>query len=211
MPAKNSLKDYIENGYYHLYNRGVAKNNIFVDQQDYAVLLSYLKEYLSPPIALTPEQIIQSGSPYQRNNFYEEIRLLAYCLMPNHFHLLLHQNEPRSIETFMRSVFVRYSGYFNKRHDRVGHVFQDVYKGVLIKNDEHLWWLSRYIHRNSLEILASGQPLSSYPYSSYASYLGLNNKVWLDTSPVLSEIKDYSHFVENDPVPGIDIDNLVLE
>lgn len=196
MPAKNSLKEYVENGYYHVYNRGVAKNDIFLDAQDYGVFLSYLKEYLSPPITPPREEIINSANPYQRNNFFEQIRLLAYCLMPNHFHLLVRQNEPRTIEEFMRSFSVRYSGYFNKRYKRVGHLFQGVYKGVLITHDNYLWWLSRYIHRNPLEIMDKAQLLFSYNYSSYAAYLGLTNPAWIETATILNQIRNYQAFVE---------------
>jgi len=97
MPAKNSTKLYIENSFYHLYNRGVEKRIIFLDQQDYFVFLSYLKQYLLPldKNKLT-EKLTDPDISYKDrdkilkslrlNNFASEIKLIAYCLMPNHFH-----------------------------------------------------------------------------------------------------------------------------
>ncbi|KKT72905.1 MAG: hypothetical protein UW69_C0077G0018 [Microgenomates group bacterium GW2011_GWA2_44_7] len=208
MPARNALKLYLEHGYYHIYNRGVAKNNIFLDQQDYAVFLSYLKEYLSPPATLYSAD--SRGRDYQRKNFYGEIELITYCLMPNHFHFLLSQLKSRSIESFARSLLGRYVTYFNKRHERIGHLFQDVYKGILIKNDEYLLWLNRYIHRNPTQILGDRIPLASYKYSSYPAFLGLESHNWLKPNIILTQIKDYQGFVEQTekemPISGLTLE-----
>src|SRR3990170_2216093 len=100
MPAKNRIKEYSENSYYHIYNRGVEKRLIFLDQQDYGVFLSYLKEYLLPKNekelfsrlsnpTLSPKEKDKILKLLRLNNFAGEITLLAYCLMPNHFHLLI--------------------------------------------------------------------------------------------------------------------------
>lgn len=196
MPSKNSIKAYAEGGYYHLYNRGVAKNEIFLEEQDYAVFLSYLKEYLSPFIPPSDEQLKHQGYFYFRKNYHQKIELIAFVLMPNHFHLLLKQNESRTIEAFMRSIISRYSRYFNKHHHRIGHLLQDVYKGILVENEEYFWWLSRYIHRNPIELLKKGKSLSSYPYSSYPAYTGLKKIEWINTNNILKQIKNYRDFVE---------------
>lgn len=196
MPSRNSLKTYFEGGYYHLYNRGVVKNKIFLDERDYAVFLSYLKEYLSPFIPPSEEQIKHQGYVYFRKNYHQKIELLSFVLMPNHFHLLLKQNQPRIIEGFMRSLLTRYSGYFNKKYKRVGHLFQDVYKGILIDGEGYFLWLSRYIHRNPIDLIKSGSGLSSYPYSSYPAYLGLKKSDWINTNNILKQIKNYKRFVE---------------
>ncbi len=196
MPAKNRVKSYVENGYYHLYNRGVAKNEIFLEKQDYAVFLSYLKEYLSPFEPPSEQETKEKGYIYFRKNYYQKVELDAFVLMPNHFHLLLKQTEPRSMEGFMRSLATRYSGYFNKHHNRVGHLLQDVYKAVLIENEEYFWWVSRYIHRNPSEILGQNKKLSSYQYSSYPAYLNIEKIKWINTKDLLSQIKNYRDFVE---------------
>lgn len=204
MAAKNAVKRYCENGYYHLYNRGVNGNNIFLNEQDYGVFLHYLKEYLSPPRMPTPEEIAAMRTPYLLKNYQEEIELIAFCLMPNHFHLLLKQKDRRSIVGFMRSLLIRYSQYLNKGHERIGHVYQGVYRGILIENDEYLWWLSRYIHRNPAEILETNQRLEDYPYSSYSVYLGLKDISWIKPEMILANIKNYQNFVEGpeEKAPG---------
>jgi putative transposase len=195
--AKNAVKRYRENGFYHIYNRGVAGNPIFFNQQDYGVFLHYLKDYLSPPRPVTPEEIKKMGVRYQVNNYFDEIELVAFCLMPNHFHLLLKQLRRRSIVGFMHSLLIRYSQYVNKTHQRVGHLYQGVYKGILAEQEEYLWWLSRYIHRNPIELLGPSENLADYPYSSYATYLGLKKIAWVKPEIILGSIKDYRGFTEN--------------
>lgn len=141
MPSKNSLKDYVKGGYYHLYNRGVEKRSIFQDQQDYSVFLSYLKTYLMPKDEQGLRQRLSDSkiSAKERdtilkllglNNFYEEILLISYCLMPNHFHFLVKQNSANSIDGFMNSLCTRYTMYFNRKYKRIGPLYQDVYKQV---------------------------------------------------------------------------------
>jgi len=152
MPARNSRKEYLENGYYHIYNRGVEKRIIFLDQQDYSVFLSYLKEYLLPKDekGLRNRLFDPSISPRERdkiikklnlNNFSNEITLLAYCLMPNHFHFFIKQKSAGSMDKFMNSLGTRYTMYFNKKYKRVGSLYQGVYKAVLVDSDVQFLYL----------------------------------------------------------------------
>lgn len=215
MPARNRIKQYLRNGYYHLYNRGVEKRVIFTDKQDEGVFLSYLKEYLSPKDQGTLAQILMdSESTYQErakaarllrmNNFSEGLELLAYCLMPNHFHLLVKQKEERTIEKFMRSLCTRYVQYFNKKHNgRVGSLFQDTYKAVTIESEEQLWHVSRYIHRNpatkGLSLIECPQP------TSYPNYLRKINQGWVKPQETLSSFarsgfNSYMSFVEDSSI-----------
>lgn len=180
MPAKNVVKYYLPNSIYHIYNRGVEKRKIFLDDQDYKVFLSYLKEYLSP---------IQQGATLRYRDltgkYFDEITLLGFCLMPNHYHLLIKQNDKDSIKNFTRSLFTRYSMYFNKRYSRVGSLFQGIYKGTNVINKEHLLYVSKYIHLNPKEF----QKNLTRAYSSYSDYLGITNAKWLNKNIVLREFK----------------------
>lgn len=210
MPAKNSIKEFVENSYYHIYNRGVEKRQIFMDEKDYVVFLSYLKDYLLPKndLNLREELININSSPEQKayamkmlkmNNFSNTIQLLAYCLMPNHFHLLIKQSLPTSIDSLMNSLCTRYSMYFNRRHKRVGHLFQGTYKAVLVRSEAQLLHLSRYIHKNPF---LKGVPLQSYTYSSYGDYLGKKNTQWIKPLDIMnyftnSEHNSYENFVED--------------
>lgn len=199
MPSKNVVKTYVEKGYYHIYNRGIEKRSIFEDTQDYKVFLKYLKEYLSPPpdkeklkTTFTLQGSTFKGIPRQPKNYNGEIELLAYCLMPNHFHLLIRQNSKQAIKSFMQSLNTRYVMFFNKKFSRVGTLFQGSYKAVLIENESYLLHLSRYIHLNPLELtddLASA-------YSSYADYLEARKTKWVNIEPILS-------FFNNPTIPEI--------
>jgi putative transposase len=211
MPQKNSIKIYAEGCYYHIYNRGVEKRDIFVDTQDYKVFLEYLKESLNappPPEKLRKPFTLQGASfqgvPHQPKNFNKDIELIAYCLMPNHFHLLIKQLEKRAMESFMRSVSTRYSVYFNKKYKRVGKLFQGHYKAVLVKTEEQLLHLSRYIHTNPWKFT---KDLTNW-YSSYAEYLRIRKTKWIKpkiildfferkTLPEIQDVISYKSFVEN--------------
>ena len=211
MPAKNSIKIPVENGFYHIYNRGVNKQEIYNTSKDYSVFLSYLKEALSPIPKIRDVQTFEveiNGVSFikpkrQPKNFVGEIDLIAYALMPNHFHLLIKQNKKESMESFIKSIATRYSMYFNKVYDRVGPLFQGVYKAVQIENENYLLHLSRYIHLNPKDNF----PNLASAYSSYADYIGVKNTLWINSKPVLDyfntrvnpefkKINNYRDFVE---------------
>ncbi len=199
MPAKNAIKEYHENSYYHLYNRGVNRASIFLDSQDYKTFLWLLRFYLLP-VDLRGEPSKVSPS-HQLKNYSNRIRLIAYCLMPNHFHLMIWQSEADGINHFMRSLATKYTKYFNQKYKRIGPLFQGVYKAVLVESEAQLVFLSKYIHRNPIE-LPSGRVLEGYKYSSYGNYLGKFNQDWVKKSDILdlfSKTKlnnSYQSFVE---------------
>ncbi len=166
---------------WHVYNRGVDKRIIFEDDQDYSVFLNLLKYAL-----MSPEKIEKVDSSlfscaerytYRRQNFYEQVELRAYCLMPNHFHLLLYQYSDRGISGLMRSVATGYSVYFNKKYKRSGVLFQGRYKGSCIEDDSYWWHIVRYIHLNGAD---SKEGFKNYPYSSYRNYVGKEKSDWLE-------------------------------
>lgn len=198
MPGGNARKQYAENSYYHIYNRGVEKRLIFQDSQDYGVFLSYLKEYLSPK---NEEELRNKLSDFnisykerdkilkllRLNNFADEISLLAFCLMPNHFHFQLKQTGEFSIDKFMNSLGTRYSMYFNRKYKRVGPLYQGVYKAVLITTDEQLLHLSRYIHKQALALQGQAweRGMIEQP-SSYLDYIGKRKTEWVHPEEILS-------------------------
>src|SRR3989344_3287621 len=210
MPSKYSLKQFVENGYYHLYNRGVEKRNIFLDDQDYNVFLGYVKRYLEP----------QKGTDPLNKSLANEVELLAFCLMPNHFHLMVKQSTRDGITKFMRALCTNYSMFFNKKYERVGTLFQGRYKGILISNDAYLLHLSRYIHLNPLKL---GSVPKFYKFSSYGYYLNLKKASWLKPDEILSFYKtarktslrdylSYESFIEDYIVESsMILGNLTLE
>lgn len=166
MPSRNVVKKYDVNAYYHVYNRGVDKRAVFIDDQDYSTFLSLLKRYLDA-----------SNKDTYRGFCYislaGKVEIVAFCLMPNHFHLLLYQIEIDAITILMRSVCTSYSTYFNKKYKRVGSLFQGIFKAVRVENDGYLQYLSRYIHRNPSSYL-------SWEWSSLQYWLGDKRASWIN-------------------------------
>jgi len=166
------------NSYYHVYNRGHNKQMIFLDYKDYARYLKRLKEYLQK----------------------HDVTLLAYCLMPNHVHLLLYQKGEESIDRFVHRLHTAFTMYFNKKYERVGAVFQGRFKAKLIETDEYLLHVSRYIHINPIELLhAQGRALSTqlenYPWSSYGEYTAARSDRLSDPTTILN-------YFSTMPAPG---------
>lgn len=202
MPAKNVLKQYETGAYYHLYNRGVDRNLIFRDDKDYKTFLSYLKVYLS----LQGESLKVAPSR-QLKNYFSEIELLCYCLMPNHFHLFIKQNSEHGMDHFLRSLSTKYVRYYNTRYKRIGPLFQGPYKAVKILTEYQFIYLSKYIHRNPVSLLPykeSPRRLREYPFSSYANYLKLFTQDWVKPEAILSyfsrtyEQLAYEAFIEQE-------------
>ena len=202
-PVKNrDYKTFAPGEYYHIYNRGNGKMDIFRDQSDYQFFLSRLKEYLFPEEQRAPSP----GAPLFHKNLRlrksfptGSFTLISYCLMPNHFHFLIRQNGEIKISELMLSLIGGYSKYFNKKYKRVGSVFQDQFKSVHIDSNEYLLWLSAYIHQNP-KVAAMVQNLSKYSYSNYSDCIGLRNEALCDPSVILEQYGDrgaYQNFVES--------------
>ncbi len=203
MPSKHTVKTYAANSFYHLYNRGVEKRQICMDEQDFGVLLSYLKTYLMPKPIDRLTAVIADPMAHWRdkqeanrllrlNNFSDSIELIAYTLMPNHYHFLIWQKEETAMDQFMNSLWTRYTMFFNRKYKRIGPLFQDVYKAVYVQTDEQLLHLTRYIHRNAIakrrfrNPASKGDALRSYFFSSYPEYIGLRTTAWVHPEKVLS-------------------------
>lgn len=182
--------------YYHLYSRGTEKRTIFLDYGDYLrflVLLHvanfhqavHLSDYQSEPL---PRR--QAGFPitmlWSRSFGDKLVDVGAYCLMPNHFHLLVREKKDNGIPQFMKKLLTGYSMYFNKKRVRTGKLFEGAFKANHVDNDEYLKYLFAYIHLNPVKSLNSkdweekiirNKPtaqsyLDQYEYSSYPYYSG---------------------------------------
>lgn len=196
MPSRNRRKLYNEEGYYHVYNRGINKNPIFHDTQDYIVFLLYLKEYLLPKDEeFLRDRLGNANLGYKEKakilkllnlkNFADEITLLAYSLMPNHFHFFIKQKNLQGMNKFMLSLCTRYTMYFNLKYKRIGHLYQDTYKAANVIAEPQFIYLSKYIH---IQALASkGQALQGWKEqpSSYLEYLGKRKTEWVHPEEVL--------------------------
>ncbi len=171
MPSRNIIKTNVSNTYYHVYTRGVSKQKIFIDESDYLFFFTLFERYLSE--GTTP---ISPDENYKKLN--DSVEALVYCLMPNHFHLLVYQINESGMAKLMHGIMTSYSRYFNKKYGRSGPLFESRYKAARIDSDEHLFHISRYIHRNADEWL-------DYPYSSLRAYLYDDVPCWLKKNRVL--------------------------
>lgn len=183
MPSRNRLKAYVSDGYYHVYNRGVNKRTIFKSEKDYAVFLNLLKRYLDDKPAKD-----KWGRQYE--TLHGQLELLAFCLMPNHFHLLLYQKSPEAMTRLLRGVAGAYSSYFNRQYGRSGPLYQDRFKASLILRDEYLQHISRYIHLNPKEY-------RTWEFSSLSYYMGDKSAAWLTPDRILElfDKGEYPSFV----------------
>jgi REP element-mobilizing transposase RayT len=156
MPARNVVKQYSPQSYYHIYNRGVENRHIFTDKSDYEMFLELLRRHLTREPGSNPR-----GKRYE--TYAGRIELLSFTLQPTHFHLLCYLDEDtKAIAEFMRKIAGSYTSYFNKKHDREGHLFQGVYKASKIDDETTLLHITRYIHRENDDYY--NWPYSSLPY-----------------------------------------------
>lgn len=176
--------------FFHIYNRGNNKQDIFIDDSDYKFFILRLKQNLYPD--RFDELKIQSlplGS----------FSLISYCLMPNHFHLLIRQNSEIPTSKLMLKICSSYSKVFNKKYERVGHLFQDQFKQVLIGRNEYLKWVIAYICQNPKTAGLIKHP-ADYKWSSYLEHIGGLVNRGVCENDILKELfkgQNIADFIEN--------------
>lgn len=182
--------------FYHIYNRGLEKQNIFLTTKDRSHFLETLFYYqLNDP---KPKfSLYRQSKIFSINTNENLIDIVAYCLMPNHFHLLVKQRQENGISEFMRKFVHSYTKYRNVKYKRQGPLFQGVFKAKRVETDEQLVHLSRYIHLNPF---VSGiiKDLDQYPWSSFPVYIGMIEDKSLAKDEILNFFKsplDYKSFV----------------
>ena len=192
-------KSFAAGEFYHVFNRGNGKMDIFRESSDYELFLSRLEEYLYPERRPTEGALLQGRERYQRAPFPSEtFSLIAYCLMPNHHHLLIRQNTDTPIGSLMLKLCGGYARCFNKKYDRVGSLYQDQFKAVRVDSNEYLLYLTAYIHLNPVTA-ALVRDADQYPYSSYKEHLGEEGKklcVKDDVTGQFGKISEYEAFVQ---------------
>ena len=161
--------------YYHLYNRGNNRGEIFFDPKNYHFFLQRIHKYLS-----------------------QDLLLIAYALMPNHYHLLI-QALTDDVALAMQRFGISYTKAINTHYNRVGSLFQGKFKRKLVDTDTYLLHLSRYIHLNPVEVGLVNHP-ADWEYSSYRDYIGVRNGKLPKPDIVLSQFdhrEAYRKFVED--------------
>jgi putative transposase len=177
--------------YFHAFNRGVNRERIFFEPEDYRLFLRLV------PVALTEGGIV----------------ILSYCLMPNHFHFELLQTVAYAMARFFMKLCGLYATAVNTKYQRVGHLFQGDYTPKRVTKTESLPWLSRYIDRNPVEAGLVANP-ADWEYSSASELCGLRKSTFLDSSVILGLVGGeaaYRSFIlsaQNDS--GIDLNDCMF-
>lgn len=206
--------DFINGEYYHVYNRGIEKRDIFLDGRDYSRFVHDLFEFndSNPALDYRLLQKLRGGivSPAERKQYVD---ILSWCLMPNHFHFLVRQCVNRGVSDFLQKIGTGFTTYFNKRYERDGRLFQGPFKARHIDNDSYLLHISRYIHLNPLDLFqpnwkddgiqdwySTHQSLEQYRWSSYRDWVGIKNfpsvmNLSLRTGLFKDEV-DYKQFIQ---------------
>ena len=199
--------------YFHIYNRGTDKRKIFDDQKDYQRFTESLYLFNST------ERVVLRLIPKKDRFIYDReetiVDIGAYCLMPNHFHLLVRAKNDNGVSSFMEKIQTAYSMYFNKKYKRSGSLFEGPFKAQHVSRDEYLKYLFAYIHLNPIKIIdlewkekgisdinKSEKFLNSYNSSSYPDYMIgnrleaniLNRKAFPEYFNETSGFKDFVKF-----------------
>ena len=189
--------------YYHVFNRGVEKRRIYLDDSYYQRFIKTLDYYQRAQAIRLSFHLNETEPSESEKDGKRLVSVLCYCLMPNHYHLVLKQLEDGGITKFMNDIANSYTRYFNTRLKRSGHLFQGGFKSKLIDSQESFLQVSRYIHLNPYDLHPEGARMfiKNYPYSSYRIFLGLAQKygpcLHEDIKGFINSEKEYREFVES--------------
>lgn len=187
---------HINNEYYHVFNRGVDKRQVFMDSADFRRFLKCMIEFNTPepighlnnePDTFKDRQLRPLGTQLEKL-----VNIIAYCINPNHFHFILRQNMDGGMAKFMQKVGAGYTKYFNKRYERNGALFQGPFKSVHIENNEQLLYVSAYVNLNNHVHKSSHENLPVC--SSWGEYTIRGSAGICEKNIILSQFKDISAY-----------------
>lgn len=212
---------FVAGEYFHLINRGNLKCNIFKDDTDRARFLLYLIYFQSSKSIYKPGRRVSKFLKTGDFDFDEAevekilsnrtVKIIAFSLMPNHFHILIQSSIDNGVSIYMQKVLNAYTKYFNTRYKQSGHLFSGPFRAVHVESNEQLLYTSAYIHLNPRELFdfshKSGQhrvlATLNYRWSSFSDFVNQNRwKYLLDPRIILDQIeglgkgRDYQKWVE---------------
>lgn len=212
MPNKSS---FLKNNYYHIVNSGVEKRLIFLDKKDIDRFVSLIDYYRFKNPAVRFSFRKRPSNTHIETPTEEAVKIICFCLMPNHFHLLLRQEEETPISNFLSKISNSYTKYFNNRYKRVGPLFKGTFNSVPVEKIEDVVNISRHIHLDpSLGNIVKDS--RRFPFSSYPEYLALKEgfcqkKYILDSFPTAAAYERFVQDIEDYQETKKDIDKLLLE
>lgn len=188
---------------YHVTNRGIASQPVFTNKRDYHRFLETMQYYQNRETPIRFSKFL-TLSVEERNRILENLKkqkdfmveFISFCLMPNHFHLLLQQIANDGIAKFISNLTNSYTRYFNTKNKRKGPLFQGKFKAVRIENDNQLLHVVRYIHLNPYTsyVIKNIKDIASYPYSSFSEYLNLKDNQIINKAEVIGHFKTIKLF-----------------
>lgn len=199
--------EFCDGAYYHVYNRGVEKRDIFLDKHDYMRFLRGMREFNStePVGSLYQKDLITrtAGKGFENpmgcsKPSRPQVEIISYCLMPNHYHFLMKQSVDSGISEFMKKLGGGYTNYFNYKNNRSGVLFQGGYKAIEVKNYSHFLKLAVYVNCN-YEIHKMGKS-ENWIWSSYLDYIGTRKGSLCNKDAILKEFynkEDYKFFCQS--------------
>lgn len=192
---------------YHVFNRGIDGRVTFSDIREFSRAYQIIKYYQfsSPPLKLSVFLRISDSKrqELQESSWGEKlVSIICYCIMPNHFHFMIRQEVNGGISKFLSLFQNSYTRYFNTKNDRVGQLFLDTFKNVLVEREEQFLHLSRYIHLNpfSSSVVSSLENLYTYEWSSLSEYIGGSEDHICDKEMIMNYFKtkeSYKRFVSD--------------
>jgi len=206
MPGRNIAL--VNENCYHVLNRGVASQKFFNCERDYYQFIDRMNYYRNNNLPIGFAQLMDLPLRIKRDLLNQlEVKkdflidIIAFCLMPNHFHLLLKQRTNNGISKFLSNLSNSFTRYYNVKHKRSGTLLQGRFKAILVKSDEQLIHLSRYIHLNpySAGLIKTLSELKKYPYSSLKEFIS-NHKGFCKPDIVKDQFADkdiYWQFVSD--------------
>lgn len=203
----NRKEKLVTEQFYHIYNRGVEKRTIYTSFRDYQRFKTLIFHYLISNKKFSdenPEMEVLTKAALDKSmagGFKKLVEVSSYCLMPNHFHILIKQLVDHGVSDYMHRIITSYTRYFNKKYERVGPLLQGPFRYKRIESEEQLLYVSKYIHRNPIESsktrLSWNQALT-HPWSSLSSYQ-LELEELLFKEPIInsfSSLKSYINFLK---------------
>lgn len=191
------------NQIYHVLNKGVFLQPTFSSKRDFDRALEVIRYYQNQRPPLRYSQFITLSNERRKeilDNLAKEknflVKIIAYCLMPNHLHLLLKQAKEEGISKFMSNFTNSYTRYFNVKNNRNGPLFQGKFKAIRVETDQQLLHLSRYIHLNpySAYVVKIIKDMENCPYSSLPEYLGKSEMGFCDKEIILGQFKNLASY-----------------
>ncbi|MEK7613251.1 MAG: transposase [Patescibacteria group bacterium] len=183
--------------YYHIYNRGAFKQNLFKDSRDYARFLFYILYGQSPVLFNHVTRLVKTFNasegfavpPAETNDVIQNrgVELTAFCVMPNHYHLVVKEIQEGGIAYYLQRIGTGYTKYFNTKYETSGRIFESAYKARHVGDNNYLLYLSTYIHRNPRELKQWKDKEFHYPWSSLQDFTEGNRWGGLLMSDIIAD------------------------